>query len=63
VGEEDHTIAGEYQADSGEEKLMPFDEILAGRIREALSQKKNIEEKRMFGCICFVMNGNALVGV
>ena len=42
---------------------MPFDETLAARIRDALTRKKNIEEKKMFGCICFFINGNALVGV
>ncbi len=42
---------------------MPFDESLAARIREALDRKRNIEEKKMFGCICFFLNGNALVGV
>ena len=42
---------------------MPFDETLATRIREALASRRNIEEKRMFGCICFFLNGNALAGV
>jgi hypothetical protein len=42
---------------------MPFDETLAGRIRDGLARKKNIEERKMFGCICFRLNGNALVGV
>ena len=42
---------------------MAFDEILAARIRDALNRKKNIEEKKMFGCICFFINGNALAGV
>ena len=42
---------------------MPFDETLAARIRDTLARKKNIEEKKMFGCICFFINGNALVGV
>lgn len=42
---------------------MAFDETLAARIRDALARKKNIEEKKMFGCICFFLNGNALVGV
>lgn len=42
---------------------MAFDEKLAARIRSALARKKNIEEKKMFGCICFFLNGNALVGV
>src|SRR3954462_7524937 len=42
---------------------MAFDESLAGRIRDSLARRKNIEEKKMFGCICFFINGNALVGV
>ena len=40
-----------------------FDESLAARIRNTLTRKKNIEEKKMFGCICFFINGNALAGV
>lgn len=42
---------------------MAFDENLAARIRETLARKKNIEERKMFGCLCFLLNGNALVGV
>lgn len=42
---------------------MTFDESLASRIRDALARKKNIEERKMFGCICFLLNGNALAGV
>ena len=42
---------------------MAFDESLASRIRDSLARKKNIEERKMFGCICFLLNGNALVGV
>ena len=42
---------------------MAFDETLATRIRDALARRKNIEEKKMFGCICFFLNGNALAGV
>lgn len=42
--------------------MMPFNETLAARIRAARTRKKNVEEKKMFGCICFFMNGNALVG-
>src|SRR3954467_297722 len=42
---------------------MAFDENLAARIRHALARKKNIDEKKMFGCICFLINGNALAGV
>ena len=42
---------------------MAFDESLAVRIRDGLARKRNIEERKMFGCICFLLNGNALVGV
>ena len=43
---------------------MAFSEALAQRIRQRLARrKKNIEEKKMFGCICFFLNGNALAGV
>ncbi len=42
---------------------MAFDETLAARIRDALSRKKNIEEKKMFGGVGFLKNGNMLVGV
>jgi len=42
---------------------MAFDETLTARIRDALSRKKGVEEKKMFGCVCFLLNGNALAGV
>ncbi len=42
---------------------MAFDESLASRIRSILARKKGIEAKKMFGCICFLLNGHALVGV
>ncbi len=42
---------------------MAFDETLAGRIRSTLARMKRIEERKMFGCICFLFNGNALAGV
>jgi hypothetical protein len=42
---------------------MAFDESLAARIRDALARKRGVEEKKMFGCLCFFINGNALVGV
>lgn len=42
---------------------MAFDETLAARIRDALARKRNIEERKMFGCVCFLLNGNALAGV
>jgi TfoX/Sxy family transcriptional regulator of competence genes len=42
---------------------MAFDENLTERIRLALAHKKNIDEKRMFEGIGFLLNGNMLVGV
>jgi len=42
---------------------MAFDENLATRIRAALARKKNIEEKKMFGGLGFLLKGNLLVGV
>jgi hypothetical protein len=42
---------------------MAYDETLAVRIRSALARKKGIEEKKMFGGVGFLLNGNMLVGV
>ena len=42
---------------------MAFDESLAARIRQHLARRKNVEEKKMFGGIGFLLNGNLLVGV
>jgi hypothetical protein len=41
---------------------MAFDETPAERIRTALARKKGIE-KKMFGGVGFLLNGNMLVGV
>jgi len=42
---------------------MSFDESLATRIREALARKRGVEEKKMFGGVGYLLNGNMLVGV
>jgi TfoX/Sxy family transcriptional regulator of competence genes len=42
---------------------MAFDETLALRIGQRLALRKNIEEKKMFGGVGFLLNGNMLVGV
>ena len=42
---------------------MAYDESLAVRIRTALARRKNVEEKKMFGGVGFLLNGNMLVGV
>src|SRR5262245_51862338 len=42
---------------------MAFSESLAERIRQRLARRKNVEEKKMFGGVGFLLNGNMLVGV
>ena len=42
---------------------MAYDETLAARIRQHLARRKNVEEKKMFGGVGFLLNGNLLVGV
>ena len=42
---------------------MPFSESLASRTRDALVQKGEIAEQRMFGGLCFFLRGHILVGV
>jgi TfoX/Sxy family transcriptional regulator of competence genes len=37
---------------------MAYDEDLANRIRELLGTQKGVEEKRMFGGLAFLINGN-----
>ncbi|OBA95017.1 RNA methyltransferase [Mycobacteriaceae bacterium 1482268.1] len=40
---------------------MAYDEDLANRIRELLGPEKGLEEKRMFGGLAFLINGNMAV--
>jgi TfoX/Sxy family transcriptional regulator of competence genes len=43
---------------------MAYNEKLAGRIRELIAlTHKNIEEKKMFGGLCFMVNDKMCVGV
>jgi TfoX/Sxy family transcriptional regulator of competence genes len=42
---------------------MAFDQTLAERIRSLLACHKNIDEKRMFGGIAFLVNGNMTICV
>jgi hypothetical protein len=42
---------------------MAFDQSLAARIREGLVPVAGITEKKMFGGIAFLLNGNICVGV
>jgi TfoX/Sxy family transcriptional regulator of competence genes len=40
---------------------MAYDEDLANRVREALASERGVEEKRMFGGLAFLINGNMSV--
>ena len=42
---------------------MAYDESLAGGIRDVLAHRLDIKEKKMFGGLGFLLNGNMLVGV
>ena len=41
---------------------MTEDEILIERIRPILRRRKGFSEKRMFGGVCFMINGNMCAG-
>jgi DNA-3-methyladenine glycosylase I len=47
----------------GTEGPMAYSEPLAARIRRRLARRKGVEEKKMFGGVGFLLNGNMLVGV
>ena len=40
---------------------MAYDEDLADRIRELVAAERGVEEKRMFGGLAFLINGNMSV--
>ncbi|MBZ0113429.1 MAG: TfoX/Sxy family protein [Thermoanaerobaculia bacterium] len=42
---------------------MPYDPQLADLLRDALDGHPGIEEKKMFGGICWMLDGNMLCGV
>ena len=42
---------------------MAYDEKLASRIRDILSQSKGLQEKKMFGGLCFLLDGKMVCGV
>ena len=42
---------------------MAYDEGLAQRIREAVEERPEISEKKMFGGLCFLVAGNMCFGV
>ena len=42
---------------------MAYSEALADRIRESLAHLSKVEEKHMFGGVCFMVNGKMCIGV
>lgn len=43
---------------------MAYDEQLAGRVREKIAlTHRNVEEKKMFGGLCFMVNDKMCIGV
>lgn len=42
---------------------MAYNEALSDRIREALEEVPNVEEKIMFGGICYMIDGKMCIGV
>jgi TfoX/Sxy family transcriptional regulator of competence genes len=47
----------------GEGESMAYSKSLVERIRHAISRQRGVLEKKMFGGVCFLLNGNLLVGV
>jgi len=44
-------------------KKMSYDEKLANRVRNCLKGKRGVSERKMFGGLCFMINGNMCCGV
>ena len=42
---------------------MPYDEILDERIKKIVSRWKGTSDKKMFGGVCHLLNGNMFCGV
>jgi TfoX/Sxy family transcriptional regulator of competence genes len=48
---------------AGEDRAMAYDEALADRIREALADRDDVTERKMFGGLAFMVGGNMCCGV
>jgi TfoX/Sxy family transcriptional regulator of competence genes len=44
-------------------EYMAFNDNLANRIRKQLNRHKTLAEKKMFGGLCFLLNGNMCCGI
>jgi TfoX/Sxy family transcriptional regulator of competence genes len=45
------------------EEIMAYSENVAERLRHALKRRQGVSEKKMFGGLAFLMNGNMCCGV
>jgi len=41
---------------------MAYDEALADRVRDVLAAREGVSERKMFGGLCFMINGNMACG-
>ena len=56
-------MAAEYFISRLKGSIVAYDEALAERIRKLLKRRKNITERKMFGGVAFLLNGNTCCGV
>ena len=42
---------------------MPYDEGLAERVRTLFEDREDVTERKMFGGLCFMINGNMCCGI
>jgi hypothetical protein len=54
---------GDADTQGAEHDPMPYDPHLADLMRDALADRPNVDEKKMFGGFCWMLNGNMLCGV
>jgi hypothetical protein len=54
---------GRLENGSNERKLTAYSALLAERIRHLVSRHRDITGKKMFGGVCFLLNGNILMGL
>jgi TfoX/Sxy family transcriptional regulator of competence genes len=43
--------------------MMPYNEALAQRVRATLAEQDAVDEKKMFGGLAFMLNGNMCCGI
>ena len=42
---------------------MPYSQLIEEKIEEIIRRWKNLEKKKMFGGICYLLNGNMSLGI